>query len=203
MTETTRQSSVGPGAIDRTAMGARVRALRQKLGLTSAELAMRAGISVGIVNQIERAIANPSLRTLERIRTALNVSLTFLLEGQAEIGPDPAFVRRRHARPHLTVGTLGLSKDILSPPEVEDLRFMIVTFPPHARAEEVLTGPGQKAGLVLRGSIRLTVGNEAADLAEGDSFQFSSALPHGVVNESNRAAEILWIMAMPSKPSGV
>ena len=43
--------------IDAIAMGARVRAIRQMLGLSSAELALRAGLSVGVISQIERGQA--------------------------------------------------------------------------------------------------------------------------------------------------
>jgi DNA-binding XRE family transcriptional regulator len=46
--------------IDAIAMGARVRAIRQMLGLSSAELALQAGLSVGVISQIERGQANPA-----------------------------------------------------------------------------------------------------------------------------------------------
>ena len=184
--------------IDATAMGARVRAIRQRLGLSSAELALRAGLSVGVISQIERGHANPSLRTLERLRLALDVPLMVLLEGPGGAGTDPAFVRRRHARPRLMVGNRGLGKEILSPPDTDGLRFMIITMPPGAQSEDVLTGPGQKAGLVLKGQISLTVRDEQVRIAEGDSFQFPSDVKHAFVNNTDQPAEILWIMVGPT-----
>lgn len=187
--------------LDRAAMGARVRSLRQKLGLSSGELALQAGVSVGIISQIERGVANPSLRTLERIRIALNVPLTILLEGHVKPGSDPAFVRRRHERPRIVGAVSGLSKEILSPPETEGLRFMIITLPPEARSKEVVLGPGQKSGLVLKGLIRLVVADEEARLAEGDSFQFDSTLPHQLINDTEATAEVLWIMTTQSQPT--
>src|SRR5260221_10497094 len=83
--------------IDAIAMGARVRAIRQMLGLSSAELALQAGLSVGVISQIERGQANPSLRTLERVRLALDVPLMVLLEGPVSAGTEPALLRRRQA----------------------------------------------------------------------------------------------------------
>ena len=127
--------------VDAVAMGARVRAIRQMMGLSSAELALQAGLSVGVISQIERGQANPSLRTLERLRLALDVPLMVLLEGPGSAGTEPAFVRRRHARPRLMVGNMGLSKDILSPPDSEGLRFMVITLPPGVQSEDVLTQP--------------------------------------------------------------
>jgi transcriptional regulator with XRE-family HTH domain len=184
--------------IDAAAMGARVRAIRQRLGLSSTELALRAGLSVGVISQIERGQANPSLRTLERLRLALDVPLMVLLEGPGSAGAEPAFVRRRHARPQLMVGDMGLCKEILSPPDTDGLRFMVVTMPPGAQSVDVLIGPGQKAGLVLKGQISLTVHDEQVQIAEGDSFQFSSDVKHGFVNNSDQPAEVLWIMVGPS-----
>jgi transcriptional regulator with XRE-family HTH domain len=184
--------------IDATAMGARVRAMRQKLGLSSAELALQAGLSVGVISQIERGQANPSLRTLERLRLALDVPLMVLLEGPANAGAEPAFVRRRHARPRLMVGNMGLSKEILSPPDTDGLRFMVITVPAGAQSEDVLTGPGQKAGFVLKGQINLMVRDEQVQMNEGDSFQFPSDVKHAFVNNTDQPAELLWIMVGPS-----
>jgi transcriptional regulator with XRE-family HTH domain len=184
--------------VDAIAMGGRVRSIRQTLGLSSAELALRAGLSAGVISQIERGQANPSLRTLERLRLALDVPLMVLLEGPGSAGAEPAFVRRRHARPRLMVGNKGLAKDILSPPNTDGLRFMVITMPPGAQSEDVLTGPGQKAGLVLKGQISLTVRDEQVQIAEGDSFQFPSDVEHGFVNNTDQPAEVLWIMVGPS-----
>jgi transcriptional regulator with XRE-family HTH domain len=184
--------------VDAIAMGTRVRAIRQNLSLSSAELAMRAGLSVGLISQIERGQANPSLRTLERLRLALNVPLMVLLEGSGGSPPDQGFVRRHQARPRLMVGKKGLCKEILSPADTDGLRFMIIRIPPGAQSEEVLTGPGQKAGLVLKGLVSLTVADEQAQIAEGDSFQFPSDVKHAFVNNTDQPAELLWIMVGPS-----
>jgi quercetin dioxygenase-like cupin family protein len=151
-----------------------------------------------VISQIERGQANPSLRTLERLRLALDVPLMVLLEGPGRAGAEPAFVRRRHARPRLMVGNMGLGKEILSPADSDGLRFMVITMPPGAQSEDVLTGPGQKAGLVLKGQISLMVRDEQVQIAEGDSFQFPSDVEHGFVNNTDQPAEVLWIMVGPS-----
>lgn len=180
--------------LNSAAMGARVRAIRQKMNLSTNELALRAGLSTGLISQIERGQANPSLRTLERLRFALSVSLMVLLEPPNRGEAEPVFVRRSHARPRIVVGNNGVGKEILSPADTEGLRFMIVRVPPGSRSEEMVIGPGQKAGLVLSGAIRLSVGDEEARLAEGDSFQFGSDVQHAFANDTDRPAEILWIM---------
>ncbi|MEB2313176.1 MAG: helix-turn-helix transcriptional regulator [Sorangiineae bacterium] len=69
----------------------RVRQLRTQLGMTQAELASRAGVTVETVARIERVLrgrssanANPSLETLARLSDALGVELAELLVSPAK-----------------------------------------------------------------------------------------------------------------------
>jgi DNA-binding XRE family transcriptional regulator/mannose-6-phosphate isomerase-like protein (cupin superfamily) len=188
---------------DEASVGLRLRALRRERELSIAQLALKAGVSTGIVSQMERGTANPSLRTLERVRVALGVPLMALLEdisagvSRSEAARDPAFVRRRASRPHLKVGTDGYAKQILSPQWPTDgLRFMIITIPTGVSSEEVLIGAGEKAGLVLGGKLHLSVDDGEAILSEGDSFQFPSDVPHNIRNDGPQDAEVLWIINM-------
>lgn len=183
-------------------MGLRIRNLRHKRGMSVNVLAARAGVSSGIISQIERGKANPSLKTLERIRIALDVSLSAILESAVEMDPSSAsFVRRASERPRFKVGPYPLLKEHLSPSVVKDLQFMIITFPPKSASADVVIGIGEKAGLVLGGQIRLVVGENESTLFEGDSFQFESDITHKVINDSTDEAKVLWIMTQsPSVP---
>jgi transcriptional regulator with XRE-family HTH domain len=177
-------------------VGARLRALRVEQGLSVNELAMRAGVSVGTVSQVERNKANPSVRILERLRQALSVPLSALLEADDAIS-DPVvgdFVRKAAERPVFDVGKHGMQKELLSPHGEHDLKMMIIMLPAGAGSDEVLVGVGEKAGLVLEGAVVLNVGDRRAVLRAGDSFQFKSTVPHSVRNESGETARLLWVM---------
>ena len=67
------------------------RRLRTQAGLTQAELAARAGVTVETIARLERVLrgrlsanANPSLETMERIGTALGVEVAELLSPPAK-----------------------------------------------------------------------------------------------------------------------
>ncbi|MFO7178757.1 MAG: helix-turn-helix transcriptional regulator [Pseudomonadota bacterium] len=67
-------------------LATQVRALRVEAGLTQAELAARAGVTVETVARLERVVrgrssanSNPSLETLARLSDALNVEVSDLL----------------------------------------------------------------------------------------------------------------------------
>lgn len=188
---------------DPAALGPRLRGLRRTADLSLIQLADKSGVSVGMISQIERNLSNPSVRTLERLREALGIPLTTLLEGDDGYSPvneaPPEFVRRAKDRPHFSVGKGGLQKELLSPHGDYDIKFMFISFPPHTKSVDILVGPGEKAGVVLEGEIDLTVAGSTERLQAGDSFQFSSMLSHRVENSSDEPAQLLWIMN--TKPS--
>jgi transcriptional regulator with XRE-family HTH domain len=61
------------------ALGAAVRARRTAEGLTIEAFADRAGLNVTYLSDIERGRTNPSLRKIEDIAAALDVSVSVLL----------------------------------------------------------------------------------------------------------------------------
>ncbi|WP_232667865.1 helix-turn-helix domain-containing protein [Pseudonocardia sp. TRM90224] len=61
---------------DPTDVGARVGQLRSERGLSLSELARRAGVGKATVSGIEAGTRNPTLDTLQRISTALQVPIT-------------------------------------------------------------------------------------------------------------------------------
>jgi transcriptional regulator with XRE-family HTH domain len=194
--KTAQARKKGAAELHHSDVGTRLRALRIEQGLSVNELAMRAGVSAGTVSQVERNKANPSVRILERLRQALSVPLTALLEEDDAIS-DPVvgdFVRKATERPLFDVGKHGMQKELLSPHGDHDLKMMLILVPAGAGSDEVLVGVGEKAGWVLEGTIVLNVGDRRAVLKAGDSFQFKSTVPHSIRNESGEAARVLWVM---------
>lgn len=177
-------------------VGKRLLRLRKQKNLSLVALSVLSGVSTGMISQIERGVSNPSIRILERLRLALLVPLTTLLEDNFvfELPSDHQTVRKRGEGPLFRVGDTGVKKQLLSPHGDHDLQVMIVSFPPRSSAEEMLIGAGEKAGLVLEGIITLSIDGVKRQLITGDSFQFKSALPHSICNETDAEARCLWIM---------
>ena len=59
-------------------LGQRIRELRNEKHMSQEELSFKAGISAAHLGQIERATKNPTIDTVAKIATALNVPLTSL-----------------------------------------------------------------------------------------------------------------------------
>ena len=182
-----------------TKVGRRLNELRKGAKLSILQLAARAGVSGGMISQVERGLTNPSIKTLEKLHTALSVPLTALLEDEApplaaDVVDVADIVRRTADRPFLRVGKQGMTKEILSPRGGHQLEMMLIHLPIGASSEEVLIGEGEKAGWLMSGSIVLTVEDRTTELVEGDSFQFSSTNRHSIRNTGSAEARVLWIM---------
>lgn len=73
----------------RKLVSARIRELRKSRGLTQAQLTELADLRVDEIGAIERAISTPTLETLDKLATALKISLAHLLDF-AEESASPA-----------------------------------------------------------------------------------------------------------------
>lgn len=70
--------------IDYEAVGERVRAERQKHGLSQEKLAELCSISVSFLGHIERGTRKMSLETLVQLASTLNIGADYLLFGKPE-----------------------------------------------------------------------------------------------------------------------
>lgn len=61
-------------------LGERIRELRKGRNMSQEELAYKAGISAAHLGQIERALKNPTIDTIDQISRALNVTLSELFQ---------------------------------------------------------------------------------------------------------------------------
>ena len=186
---------------ERSVVSRRLRDVRIAKGYTVSELAAKSSVSAGMISQIERGISNPSVKTLERLRVALDIALTDFFsdkkapaEERSGMPHEDNFVRRREARPKFAVRASGLLKELLTPEGEHELQFMLIHFEPGASSMDVLMGAGEKAGMVLSGELQLTVGDLVSSIREGDSFQFNSAFAHRVQNLGPDAAKVIWFM---------
>ncbi len=181
----------GPG------VGPILRRLRHEKGWSLQELAEKSGVSVGMISQIERDLANPSVRVLTAIRRALQAPVSAVFRDvaptHAEDPAEPDFVRRADQRPLLELG--ALRKELLTSSGHHSLQMMVLHINPGGHSgNTALSYPAEKGGMVLSGELLLTVDGREARLKEGDSFVFDSALEHSFSNPTNKLTQVMWII---------
>lgn len=178
-----------------TQIGSAIKRARQSRNLTLAALAKAANVSVGMLSQIERNVANPSWRVLTQIRMALDIPVSALFDEAPAASVDPPFLRRKAQHPRLDLGG-HFVKELLTANSPHNLQIMVLHIPPEGSSgDQHLSYPAEKGGLVLEGEFKLAVGGKEALLRPGDSFAFDSLLPHGFVNPSKtKPARVLWVI---------
>lgn len=179
-------------------LGETVRLLRQRAGLSIQELAQRTGLSNGMISQLERALASPSIRSLRLLSIALGVPISYFFEPHA---PDPSsqYIVRRNDRRLLRLTASGVLKESLTPAQGGALEIYELTLNPGASSgADFVQHVGEKAVYVISGRIRIWLDHEPHLLDEGDSVCFPSTVPHMFDNPEQTVARAIWVTTLHS-----
>jgi transcriptional regulator with XRE-family HTH domain len=198
-----RASGRGRAATADLWLGVQLRALRKAKELSLAELAAAADLSIGMVSQIERGLASPSIRSLRKLGDALGVPISWFFHANAN-RPSAEISRivRREDRRQLRLPTVGSTVDLvtmelLTPDLSGEIELLLMTLEPGFHSGPAHQHRGDEAGLVLTGSLELWVGEDRFIVNQGDSFRFSSSDPHRYANASERTTQIVWALSPP------
>lgn len=173
--------------------GASVRAIRRRLGLSVQALAERAGVSLGLVSQLERGMGNPSLLSLHRVAGALGVPVTALLEEPSpELGVVPA--DRRHSLPPTpgVAAELQAVRELLTPRGESTIQLIRSTLPPgFSNAERPFRHIGTECVTVVSGRLEVVHGDQRIELTEGDTATYGCSVPHWWANAASTPTVVL------------
>ncbi|MEX2537222.1 MAG: XRE family transcriptional regulator [Actinomycetota bacterium] len=166
-----------------TAVGDRVRSLREAMGFSLRDLARTSGVSAPMLSQVERGGTSPTLDIATRIASGLELTLSQLLRLDEE--PHVVVVRSRDQRVTRRDGH-GFTQ--LTPPlpgqrhavSVHVLKAGSATGGPD---DPPLHEPGSReTAVVQEGSLVLVLGDERYELGAGDAITFDADLPHHFEN---------------------
>ncbi|MDX6663670.1 MAG: hypothetical protein QOG09_1772 [Solirubrobacterales bacterium] len=178
------------------AVGSRVRALRDSMGLSLRELSERSGVSAPMLSQVERGETSPTLAIANRIAAGLGLTLSQLL--RLDEGEHVVVIRRRdrrrrrrhgHEVEELTPPLPGQRVDV----SVHQLDAGAVT---GAAEDPPIHEPGSReTAVVLEGAATLVIDGEEHELRRGDSVTFDADLPHHFENRHAGEARFLAVVS--------
>jgi len=179
------------------AVGPRIRALRDGMGLSLRDLAERSGVSAPMLSQVERGDTSPTLAVAAKIAAGLELSLSQLLRLDEGDGVSVVRADQRLLGGHAD----GHRYEVLTPP-VPGQRAEVSQ---HTLAPGSSTGgpgdppihePGSReTAVVLDGRLRLVCDGVAHDLGEGDAVTFDADLPHHFENPGRRESRFIAVIA--------
>ncbi len=182
-----------------TATGAMIRRFRKEQGLTVERLGEAAGLSAGIISQIERGKGNPSFATLVQLAHGLGIPVGRLFESEENRSPVVRRAERRRLNGHGLGNDDGSVFDLLTPDLTGALEVTWVETPPgHDTSATPFCHHGEEFGLVLSGEKDVYLDGERHHLAAGDSIRYASTIPHWYVNAGDSTCVAVWVITPPT-----
>ena len=140
----------------------RVRELRSEHGYSLDALAERSGVSRSSISLIERAQTSPTANVLDKLASALGVTLASMFEARVEEDAPPSPLARRADQPVWTDPDSGYVRRNLSPAQPSPLQFVEVQFPPGERVAydtSVRDNEVWQQIWVIEGTIEISLGD--------------------------------------------
>ncbi|NEA64819.1 XRE family transcriptional regulator [Streptomyces sp. SID12488] len=172
-----------------------LRALRRRASLTLEAAARSAGLSPAHLSRLETAQRQPSLPMLLGLARIYGTTVSELL-GETVADRD-AIVRAADMEPtaaggwsYWQAGASGRGMQVLR-----------VHVPHGAQGDIVRVHPGEEWLYVLKGRLRLRLGDTAHVLAPGDSAHFDSLTPHRLAADGHDGTDLLFVHTLLQSPT--
>jgi len=194
-----RSGELPSQALDLTPIvGANLRRLRVKRGLSLERMAKASGVSRAMLGQIELGQSTPTINVVWKIARALNVSFSTLITARGSAG---AKVIRRDRAKLLTSHDGSFTSRALFPfDEPRSVEFYELTLAGNALEVAEPHPPGTSENLVVTsGAVELTVNGEGHRLDAGDAILFEADVPHAYRNVTARTATMYLVMTYSNK----
>ncbi len=171
--------------------GKTLRVKRRQRMMTLKQLSERTKLSVSLLSEIERGLAQPSMSSLKKISQAMGFSsFDFGDEENGRIDAVQAQTQPKYVN-EMKVVRVGQRKKLMDPsrspymyelltPDFKRLiEVLYLRWEPgfSSGPDPIMDPPGEKFVLVLKGSVEYQVGDEVVQLHEGDSVYYPSGKP--------------------------
>src|ERR1700693_2628098 len=175
------------------AMGARLRQLRLRRGLSLAQVAKSVGISLGFLSALERSHMSASVGTLRKLARFYKTNILDCYDTAESNSPVVRPNRRKvlEAGPGVRMELLAWGNAVMEP--------HLFRIAPGAGSGEAYAHDGEEVLHGIRGRIDITLnGGTCYKLNPGDSFYFESNTPHRWVNPGRIETQVLWVNTPPT-----
>ena len=174
-------------------LGAKIKQMRNQLGLTQEELADRCELTKGYISQLENNLNSPSIATLTDILAALGSNLSdFFREEREEkvVFSKDEFIEKDSEGVIWNWLIPNAQKNMMEPVLVELAENAVTTGDvPHE---------GEEFGYVLEGKISITLGKKRYTCKKGEAFYYPAEKPHSITNKHKGKSKFLWVSTPPN-----
>ena len=143
----------------------------------------------GFISQIEKNQVSPSVASLRKVLEGIPMSLASFFTDETEMDSEVIF--RADDMPDL--GTHPISYRLVGHSRANRaIGMMQEILPPGAdTGDDMLSHEGEECGIVIRGQVEVTVGEQVHLLAPGDGYYFDSRTPHRFRNVGDQECVLI------------
>lgn len=170
-------------------VGRRIRAIRERRGLSLRAVSERCGLSINAISLIERGENSPTVASLNLLATALDVAITDFFQDeyeQAVVFSQPD-TRLRSEADGITMESLGIGL------RNQRLEPFLITLAGGAHIDQPITHSGEEFVYCLEGRVEYWVGDRSYLLEQGSSLLFQASRPHKFANVQESPAQLVMV----------
>ena len=178
----------------------RIRDLREATGYSPEELARLTGVSVEDYRTLEAGDTDFTFTFIYKCAKACGVEVTDILEGTS--ATLTSFTVTRRGEGMKIVKKHGYVYNNLAPKFKDKLAEPFLVKFPYLPEEQnapihLSSHNGQEFDVIVKGSLKVQVGNHVDVLHEGDSIFYNSLIPHGMIAVSEGGCEFHAVVLNP------
>jgi transcriptional regulator with XRE-family HTH domain len=181
----------------------RLRDLRKEKNITLQELADAAGVSKGMLSQVENNRTIPSLTVLLNIIKSLQVDFNDFFKDINLLAPESKviFRKKEQYQSFEKENAIGFYYQRLFSTTVQDYHvdFVLLRLSSDAQRPMVRTD-AYEFKYIIKGKVTYLIGEESFDMEEGDSIFFDAGELHNPVNRGKEDALMLVLYIFKNRP---
>ncbi len=184
------------------AMAGRIAALREIEGYTAEFMAEQTGISVQEYLDCEAGLSDLTFAFLFRCASALGIDVTEIIEGTAPRLKSYTLTRKgRGQRIEQAHGMTYYNIAHSFANRTSNPLYVHCEYSAKAEAEPiaVTSHEGQECDIVIKGRLKVQVGEHTEILEEGDSIYYDSSTPHGMIAVGGEDCYFYAIVLLPDE----
>ncbi|MBD8026614.1 helix-turn-helix transcriptional regulator [Ureibacillus sp. Re31] len=172
-------------------IGAKIKALRLKKGLTQEELGERTDLTKGYISQLERDLNSPSIETLFSILEVLGTTPRDFFDDSLQ---EQKVVYNKDDQTSYIDEEKNYKIQWLIPTSNEkEMEPVILTLQKDGEYKQFEPSLAETFIYVLKGRIRLVIGEEEYIASEGNAIYYEASSNHQIFNANNGKTELLLV----------
>jgi transcriptional regulator with XRE-family HTH domain len=175
-------------------LGEKLKAIRIEKKMTLDEVAKKSSLTKSFISQIELNKTSPSITSLMKLASALEIRLTDLF--REENLAQEVLVKRERRDSYYNKKTQLTIEILFTRSPDQKMEPIYLRLKPGGKTE-VLTRVGQEFVYVIKGKVKLFLNEKEYVAGEGDSLYFDSSIPHSWENSWSETTEGIWVGTPP------